>query len=90
MKLNEALKRQLRGKGHHLKPVVTIGNAGLTDAICEEIDRSLDHHELIKIKVAAGDRDGRKQMIDEFCQRTQATLIQSIGHIALIYREKAE
>ncbi|NOX08607.1 MAG: ribosome assembly RNA-binding protein YhbY [Gammaproteobacteria bacterium] len=90
MKPSEIQKRKLRGKGHQLKPVVMIGNAGLTDAICEEIDRSLDHHELIKIKVSAGDRDSRSQMITEFCQRTQATLIQSIGHIALIYREKAE
>ncbi len=86
MSLSEAQKRQLRKIGHTLKPTVIIGANGLTDAVCEEIDHTIDHHELIKIKVNAGDRDVRDEMIATLCERVGATLIQRVGHIALVFR----
>lgn len=78
-------KRQLRTLGHKLKPVVIIGNAGLTESVLSEIRSTLDHHELIKIKVNAADRVERNRIIDEICAQTRAELVQKIGHIALIY-----
>lgn len=86
MSLNEAQKRQLRGLGHTLKPVVIIGAAGLSEGVLAEIDGSIRHHELIKVRVNAEDRDSRNAMIEHICQETGAELIQRIGHVALLYR----
>ncbi len=90
MPLKETHKRQLRTLGHKLKPVVMIGNAGLTAAVLNEIGVSLAHHELLKIKVSAADRIERHRIIDEICDQTRAELVQKIGHIALIYRRNRE
>lgn len=87
MTLSEKSRRELRGKGHTLKPVVSIGNAGLSEAVMREIELSLEHHELMKIKVGGADREQRAQIIKEICASFDAELVQAIGHIALIYRE---
>ncbi len=81
------MKHDLRGRGHTLKPVVSIGNAGLSKAVLREIELSLEHHELMKIKVGGAERDERKRIIDRICDRFDAELVQAIGHIALIYRK---
>lgn len=90
MALTEKLKRELRGRGHALKPVVTIGSAGLSPAVLRELELSLEHHELMKVKIAGADRETRRAMIDQLCDTLGAELVQSIGHIALIYREAAD
>lgn len=90
MPLTEQAKRELRGRGHALKPVVSIGNAGLSKAVLREIDLSLEHHDLMKIKIGATDREQRKAIISEICSHCEAELVQAIGHIALIYREKPD
>ena len=87
MALTEKMKHDLRGRGHTLKPVVSIGNAGLSKAVLREIELSLDHHELMKIKVGGAERDERKRIITRICDRFDAELVQAIGHIALIYRK---
>lgn len=87
MSLSETFKRELRGRGHGLKPVVSIGNAGLSKAVLREIELSLEHHELMKIRIGAADREARSAMIEQICTRFGAELVQAIGHVALIYRE---
>ena len=52
-------KRYLRGLAHSLKPVVMIGASGLTENVIAEIDASIEHHELIKVRVNATDREER-------------------------------
>lgn len=86
MKLTEPQKRHLRGLGHALKPVVIIGNAGLTEAVLAEIEQALAHHELIKVRVNAADRAERAAMIETICGQTKGQPIQSIGHILLLFR----
>jgi RNA-binding protein len=80
-------KKQLRSKAHSLKPVVMIGQAGITDAVLAEIDLALEHHELIKVRISTSDRDSRKQHIVDICSHTGSECIQSIGQIAALYRE---
>ena len=87
MSLTEKMKHDLRGRGHTLKPVVSIGNAGLSKAVLREIELSLDHHELMKIKIGGAERDERKRIITRICDQFDAELVQAIGHIALIYRK---
>jgi len=87
MSLTESQCKHLRGLGHHLKPLVLIGSAGLSEGVLAEIDSSLEHHELIKIRVRSGGRKERDELIAELATRAGAQLIQRIGNVALIYRQ---
>ncbi len=78
--------RFLRGQAHGLKALLQIGAKGLSDAVIAEIDGALEHHELIKVKVAAADRDARDLAIDALTERTEAVLVQRIGNVAILYR----
>jgi len=88
--LNIAQRRLLSAQGHALNPVVLIGKAGLTQNVIEEIDRGLLSHELIKIKVQLDNRETRKAIYQEICQKLNAEPIQQIGKILIIYRPKPE
>ena len=59
MQLDNATIKRLKGIGHDLKPIVMIGNKGITPSITEEIDRALTDHELIKVKLPAGTKEER-------------------------------
>jgi RNA-binding protein len=83
-------ERQLRARAHSLKPVVMIAQAGVTPAVLTEIDRALERHELIKVRIRLNDRDQRRTTIDEFCSHTASKCIQSIGKVAIFYRRNAD
>lgn len=87
MSLTNQHKQQLRSLAHALKPVVSIGNLGLTQAVQLEIHRALEDHELIKIKVACSDRTERKRITQVILAEQAAELIQAIGHVIVIYRQ---
>ena len=78
--------RQLRAQAHSLKPVVTIAGKGLAPSVLEELDRALNDHELIKVKVAVGDRELREAVIGELCAKSNAYLVQRVGNIATVLR----
>lgn len=86
--MNTQIIRQYRAQAHHLKPVVMIGNKGLTDNVIAELEVALNAHELIKVKIAA-ERMDRKQIALAIAEKTTALLIQEIGQTAVYYR-KAE
>ncbi|MDP1665310.1 MAG: ribosome assembly RNA-binding protein YhbY [Methylobacter sp.] len=83
--MNSADKKKLRAQAHSLKPVIMIGQSGLTAAVLAEIELALNSHELIKVRIRA-ERDDRKLISEKICADTGAELIQSIGQIAVIYR----
>jgi RNA-binding protein len=84
--VNPIEKKKLKAQAHPLKPVVIIGQAGLTPAVMNEINLALDVHELIKVKVRA-ERDERSAIRDQICEETKAELVQSIGQIAVFFRK---
>lgn len=86
MSLSAAQRREYRAIAHNLKPVIIIGDKGLTEGLMQELDRALNDHELIKVKVATNDRDARAEAISELCSQAGAELIQTIGKIAVIMR----
>jgi RNA-binding protein len=88
MSLNKTQIKILRAESHRmkLKPVVTIGQNGLSENVQNEIEIALEHHELIKIRIPVMDKTAKKQMIDTICTRTNAILITAIGSVAVIYR----
>lgn len=84
--LNTAQTRFLRGQAHDLKAILQVGGKGISEALVAEIDNALEHHELIKLKVATQEREARDGMIGELARRTGAALVQRIGHTAILYR----
>ncbi len=88
--LTEKQKQHLRGLGHKLKPAVLIGANGYTDAVRAEIDLALQRHELMKVRVSVGERAARDAAIEQLCADASASLIQRIGHMALIFRRNRD
>jgi len=88
--LTNAQTRFLRGQAHDLKAMLQVGGKGITDSVIAELDGALEHHELIKVKIAAEDRDVRDAMIAELAQRSGAALVQRIGHVAILYRQSKD
>ncbi|MCD9027575.1 ribosome assembly RNA-binding protein YhbY [Luteimonas sp. BDR2-5] len=88
--LTAAQIRFLRGQAHGIKAMLQVGGKGITDALVAEIDAALEHHELIKVKVGAADRDERDAMIATLVERTRAALVQRIGHVAVLYRQSTD
>lgn len=86
MALSATEKKHFRGIGHHLKPVVLIGSQGLSEAVLAEIDRALEEHELIKVKVHGENREARHAVLDALPEATGCQLVTTIGGVALIYR----
>jgi RNA-binding protein len=84
--VNSAQHKKLKTQAHLLKPVVTIGQSGLTESVLQETEITLNTHELIKIKIRA-EKEVRKQITEQIIKATQAELIQSIGQIIVIYRK---
>lgn len=86
MALTPKVRQQLKAKAHALKPVVVIGNKGLTENVNMEIDQALTLHELIKIRIQA-DRDERRAMLDDIVKLHRAELVQLLGGMGTIYRK---
>ncbi len=79
-------RRALRARAHALRPVVYIGQHGLTPAVLHEIDVSLRAHQLIKVRVGSGDREARDAALARICTELDAAPVQHIGKLLVIYR----
>jgi RNA-binding protein len=81
------LKKFLKARAQALKPVVMTGQHGLTPTVLNEINLALDHHELVKVRLNAAEREDRKAMAEAIRADTAAELIQAIGHVITLYRK---
>ena len=88
--MRPGFKKALKAKAHALKTVVMIGQQGLTPAVLNEIDLALEHHELIKVRVNAADRNERGEMVGQILEQTGAVVIQAIGHVVALYRKNPD
>ena len=86
MALDAAHRRMLRGIGHHLDPIVTVGDEGVSEGVIAETDRALGDHELIKVRLPAGEKAQRSALTEALCVATGAEAVQNIGRVALLYR----
>jgi len=80
----------LKARAHALEPVVRVGHAGVTDAMVAEIDRALEAHELIKVKIGEGDRDTRRDHAETMAARTGAAVVQSVGRVLVLWRPRPQ
>jgi len=89
MELTARQRSHLRALAHARKPVVSTGQRGLTPAVISEIEQALGHHELVKVRLNAPDREARRAMTEEICRTPGCAWVQSIGHVAVLYRPAA-
>ena len=87
-KLAASQKRYLRSLAHAIKPVILVGAKGVTPALLAELGNALEHHELVKVKVAAEDRDERDAWIASIAGGADAALIQRVGNVATLFRPR--
>jgi RNA-binding protein len=88
--LKNTQKKHLKSLAHNKKPIVIIGNNGLTSAVLEEIDKALLFHELIKVKINAEERAERDVIIQKIKSELLAELVQRVGHVAIFFRRNPE
>lgn len=86
MALSSAQKKDLKRIGHHLKPIVIISEQGVSEGVLAELDRALNDHELIKIRVTVSDREAKQALINDACKQSRAELVQVIGKMAILLR----
>ena len=86
MSLSKNQLKHLRNLTHHLKPVISIGQNGITENLLNELEIALNHHELVKIKIAGEDREARQSIIQALCEQTSAEKIQAIGKTLTLFR----
>ena len=86
MKLTNNQKKHLRSLAHDLRPIVMVGQHGLSDAVLAELESTMTKHELLKIKVRASNRDEKQEIVDKILSFSKAALVQVIGSVLVIYR----
>jgi RNA-binding protein len=79
-------RRRLKSLAHHLAVVVTVGEQGVSQSLCDETDRALTDHELIKARINANDRELRRSLADALAKRCSAEVVQMIGKVCVLYR----
>jgi len=89
-KLTNSQIKFLKGIAHGLKPVIIIGANGVTESLTDELESSLTHHELLKIKIASGEREDRKEMIKHLQEKTGAQLVQAIGKTFVLFKQNED
>ena len=90
MPLTTKQRKHLRALAHELDPVVRIGKGRISDPVTAETVRSLESHELIKVRIEADDGDVRRNLAAELADLTGSELVGTIGKIAILYREREE
>lgn len=90
IQLTPAQRKQHRSDAHHLDPVVMVGGDGLTANVKTEIDRALNSHGLIKVRVFSDDRVAREAMLKELTEEFSAAPIQHIGKLLVLWRPMPE
>ncbi|MDY7226869.1 ribosome assembly RNA-binding protein YhbY [Hyalangium rubrum] len=89
MPLTGKQRRALRAKGHHLEPVVLVGQSGVTEGVLSALTQALNDHELIKVKINEGP-ETRHEAAERMAQGTGSELVQLLGRTALLFKKRKE
>lgn len=88
MALSGKQKRQLRALGHHLDVVVQVGANGVTDGVIAATAQALEDHELVKVKIAGEDKEGRAEVIEQLASGTASEVAQTLGKTVLLWKKR--
>ena len=90
-KLTSIQAKFLRGIAHALKPVVFVGQKGVTQALIASTDEAFQRHELIKVKfIDFKEKEQKKEIAAALENKTNSQLAGMIGHIAIFYKPHAD
>ena len=89
MPLTGKQRRQLRALGHHLEPVVIVGQAGVSEGVIAAVTQALNDHELIKVKINEGP-ETRQEAAARMAEGTGSELVQLLGRTALLFKKREE
>ncbi len=89
MPLTAKQRRQLRALGHHLEPVLIVGQSGVTEGVIAAVEQALHDHELIKVKINEGP-DDRHEAAKKLAEGTNAELVQLLGRTTLLFKKREE
>ncbi len=87
MELTTKQRQYLKIKAAELKPVVMIGKNGITESVIEEIKSSIEHHELIKVKAKAEDREQRDELAQYLAEQSKSTVVQFLGNNLTLFKQ---
>jgi len=90
MPLTPKQRKELKASAHHLKPVIRIGQHGVSEGVILETQHALHTHELIKVQIQQGDREARNAAAALLAEKTGAELVHQIGRICILYRKREE
>lgn len=90
MTLNKMQTKWLRRLAHDLKPIVSVGNHGITPALLNELEQSLLAHELVKVRLPAISRKDKRTIIDALAHSMHSEIVTVIGHMLVLYRPHPE
>jgi RNA-binding protein len=88
--LTGAQRRHLRGLAHGDRPVLQLGRHGLSAAFVGELDRALEEHELVKVRLRGAEREERAQIVAELTSRLACSPVGVVGQVATLYRPASE
>ena len=88
-KLSSSQRKFLRGKAHHIDPVVMVGKNGITKSLIKLTDDALRSHELIKVRFVEFKKE-KKERTDEIAKKTKSEIVGIIGHISVLYRRNPD
>ena len=87
--LTASQRRRLKARAHPLSPVVQVGRGGVSDAFVAELDRALESHELVKVRLR-GEREDRAAQLTDVTARLDCTVVGTVGAVAILYRESED
>ncbi|MBF8435975.1 YhbY family RNA-binding protein [Halanaerobiaceae bacterium Z-7014] len=90
MELTGKDRSYLRAEGHGMDPLLQIGKDGLSESTIEKTEELLTDHELIKIRVLDNNQLSARESAHKLADETDSSVVQVIGHVALLYRENPE
>ncbi|MCB9726419.1 MAG: ribosome assembly RNA-binding protein YhbY [Spirochaetaceae bacterium] len=82
--LNGAARKRLRALAHPLKPVVMVGEAGLSPSVLAALDEALARHELVKVRLRQP--EDKRGTARELAEAMGAALCGVVGHTVILYR----
>lgn len=88
LELTSRERSELRSAAHPLRPVVLIGDNGLSEAVLKEIDLALTSHGLIKVRVSGEDRGAREAMLATICDTLSCAPVHHLGKTLILYRRQ--
>ena len=89
MEITKTQRRWLASKAQRTKPTVMIGKEGLSEGVTAQTDAELEAHELIKVRFV-GHKEYVKEISPKLAENTNAALVRTIGHVAVLYRPRKD